>query len=270
MKIILISKKYLICYFVILCLSIFSSCSSTSDMGNENDQTNIALLSPGELKAKINEKSSHLTSVDCEGDIYIDSPEINSSGSITLSILKPDSIYSKLEGPFGISLARFLITRNNFIYHNIKDNYVIKGPSTMLNLGSVLRLRVSYDDLLNGYTSSFHFDDTSSANSVVEKEKSNYILKIKQDEQTKVYLVNASDYYVERYEIFDKSGKTILQIQYSDFEKKLNIFTPKNIYITNPGEKQNLWISFGNKSFNNNRLKFKMSIPKSAKIIEWQ
>ncbi|MCX6164471.1 MAG: DUF4292 domain-containing protein, partial [Ignavibacteriae bacterium] len=81
--------------------------------------------------------------------------------------------------------------------------------------------------------------------------------------------VNPINYYIEKYEIYDKSGKTKLQIQYSDFELDKNIYSPKNINITNPQEKQNLWINLEKKVFNNNRLKFKIVIPKSAKIIEW-
>ncbi|MCX6164472.1 MAG: DUF4292 domain-containing protein, partial [Ignavibacteriae bacterium] len=179
--------KYYNYLIIIIILIISYSCSSTSGSKSENTQSNAVLLSPGELKAKINEQSSRLTSLDCEGDITIDSPELNSSGSVTLSIFKPDSIYSKLEGPFGISIARFLITRNNFIYYNIRENYVIKGPSTPLNLGSILRLKVNFDDLICGYTSTFYFNDTTSSNSEVSVDKNKYILKITEAEQTKTF-----------------------------------------------------------------------------------
>jgi outer membrane lipoprotein-sorting protein len=263
-------KKELLNYFLIIFFLIISySCSSTSGNEVENTQSKVLLLSPAQLKAKINEQSLKLTSLDCEGDLTIDSPELNNSGSVILSIFKPDSIYSKLEGPFGISIACFLITRNNFIYYNIRENYVIKGPSTPLNLGSILRLKVNFDDLLCGYTSSYFFNDTSSANSVVLIDNNFYVLKISEAEQTKTYWVNTTNYYVEKYEINDKSGKTKLQIQYSDYELTKNIYSPKSIYITNPSDKQNLWISLEKKVFNNNRLKFKIVIPKSAKVIEW-
>jgi hypothetical protein len=262
-------KRYIYFLLIIFCIFLFYSCSSTSSNEFENTQSSALLLSPGELKSKINEQSSKLTSLDCEGDITIDSPELNSSGSVTLSIFKPDSIYSKLEGPFGISIASFLITRNNFIYYNVRENYAIKGPSTPLNLGSILRLKVDFDDLLYGYTSAFQFSDTSSSNSEVIKDKSNYILKITETEQIKAFWINPVNYYIERYEVYDKTGTIKLQIQYSDFEFDKNMYSPKNVYITNPTKKQNMWINFDKKIFNSNRLKFKIVIPKSAKVIEW-
>jgi hypothetical protein len=258
-------------YFVTVFLISFISfsCSSSSETETEDTQSKAVLLTPGELKAKINEQSSKLTSLDCEGDINIDSPELNSSGSLTISIFKPDSIYSKLEGPFGISIASFLVTRNNFIYYNIQENTVYKGYTTPSNLGIILRIKVNFDDLLNGYTCSFHFNDTSSVNSEVTIDKNFYLLKVTEQEQTKHYWINSKSYYVEKYEIHDKSGITKLQIDYNDFELENNIFSPNNIYITNPVDKQNLWISYSKKTFNKNYLKFKLKIPKSAKVVNW-
>lgn len=272
----MIKYKYGFLYFTFLnFLTVFFisfisfSCSSSSETEIEDTQSKAVLLTPGELKIKINEQSSKLTSFDCEGDINIDSPELNSSGSLIISVFKPDSIYSKLEGPFGISIAGILITRNNFIYYNIRENTVFKGPSTPANFGIILRIKLDFDDLLCGYTCSFYFNDTSSSNSEITKDKDSYLLKIIGDKQTKYYWVNPTYFYVEKYEIRDNSGITKLQIDYNDFEYVNNIFSPNNVYISNPVDKQNLWISYGKKSFNKNKLKFKLKIPKSAKIVNW-
>jgi hypothetical protein len=267
------NKKYyfIINYFIILIFVIFSySCSSSSGSETADNQSKAVLLSPGELKAKINEHSSKLTSLDCEGDLSIDSPELNSSGSLTVSVFKPDSIFSKLEGPFGISIADFLITRNNFIYYNIRENTVIKGSSTPLNLGAILRLKLNFDDLINGYTCSYFFSDTTSENCNVSYDNNLYLLKIKEQEQTKMYWVNPKFFYIEKYGISDNSGKTKLRIEYTEFETAKSVFSPNSIYITNPDEKQSLWINYSKKTLNNNRLKYKLRIPKSAKIINWE
>jgi outer membrane lipoprotein-sorting protein len=262
--------KYLNIYFALILLVIFSySCSSTNGGEVDESQSKAVLLSPGELKEKINGHSSKLTSLDCEGDLNIDSPELNSSGSITLSVFKPDSIYSKIEGPFGISIAQFLFTRNNFIYYNIRENTVYKGSSTQLNIGVLLKIKLNFDDLISGYSSSFCFKDTSSVNAEVSKDKEMYVLKITEQDQYRKYWVNPRYYYVEKYGIYDNSGNTKLLIEYADFEPYNNVYTPNNIYISNPSEKQNLWISYGKKIFNKNMLKFKLKIPKSAKIIIW-
>lgn len=262
-------KKILLLLFIlILSLNYFSCTSSKGE--NDDKQAKSILLSPGELKDKINQHSSRITSLDCDGDINIDSPEMNSSGSITLSIFKPDSIFSKLEGPFGISIANFLITRSNFIYYNVRENTVIKGSTTPLNIGAILKLKLNFDDLMNGYSCSFNFPDTSSENSIVTKDKDLYLLTIKEQAQLRKYWVNPQFYYVEKFGIFDMSGNANLLIEYADFEEGNNFYSPNNIYITNPVEKQNLWINYGKKTFNGNRLKYKLKIPKSARTIIWE
>jgi hypothetical protein len=245
------------------------SCSSTNGRDIPDEQSKSVLMSPGELKQKINEQSVKLTSLDSDGDITIDSPEINSGGSITLSAFKPDSIFCRIDGPFGISIARFLITRNNFIYHNVQENLVIKGVSNPVNLGAIIRIKVSFDDLLSGYTNSYFFKDTSSVNSTVIKEKENYLLTVKDSEQVCKYWVNSEYFYIEKYKIYDIKGKEKLEVQYSDFEPEKGIYFPSNVDLTNPAERQNIWIKYGKRVFNNNRLKFKITIPKSAKILEW-
>jgi outer membrane lipoprotein-sorting protein len=257
-------------YLSVLFSALFYFSCSTSNGGEVDDtQAKALLLSPGELKGKINEHSARLTSLDCEGDLSIDSPDLSSSGSITLSIFKPDSIYSKIEGPFGISIAQFLFTRNNFIYYNIRENTVYKGPSSQLNIGALLKLKLNFDDLIDGYSCSFCFSDTSSSNAEVTKDKDLYVLIINEQNLIKKYWVNSKYFYVEKYGIYDKSGNTKLLIEYAEFESGNTVYSPNNVYISNPSEKQNLWINYGKKTFNNNRLKFKLKIPKSAKVINW-
>jgi|GEM_PF-6972853 len=62
-----------------------------------------------ELISKINSNSDKIISVFSEGTVTVDSPEMYSSGNIEFGILKPDSIYIKIGGPFGISIARLNI-----------------------------------------------------------------------------------------------------------------------------------------------------------------
>ena len=262
-------KLFLSLSFLFSASFIFNSCTTSSGSESEDIQSKALLLSPSELKMKINEQSAKLTSLDCEGDITIDSPELNNSGSLTLSAYKPDSIFCRLDGPFGISIARFLITRNNFIYYNVRENYAIKGSPTPIHLGSILKIKLTFDDLLSGYLSSYNFSDTSSENCKVSRDKDLYYLIINLQSRILKYSVNPSNFYIEKYEIFDTTGNLKLQISYSDFEFDKNIYSPRNIYLTNPTEKQNLWISYEKKVFNKNRLNFKITIPRSARIINW-
>ena len=125
----------LIKYILIFSAFIFYSCTA-SEGEKESD------ISFEEIRARVNESSARLLSLDADGEISIDSPELSNTGSITVSINKPDSIFTKLEGPFGIDVADLLITRENFIYYNVMDNKVIKGMTTPSNLRYIMKVNV--------------------------------------------------------------------------------------------------------------------------------
>ncbi len=112
-----------------------------------------------ELREQVNKNSMKLQSLDANGEISIDSPEMSNTGSITVSINKPDSVFTKLEGPFGIDVANLLITRNNFIYYNVMDNKVIRGPSTQQYLSIIMKIKIDFDDIINAFSGKFIFSD---------------------------------------------------------------------------------------------------------------
>jgi hypothetical protein len=90
---------------------LFYSCSAQKS-------GNLDPVSVKELKTRVNENSKVIESLEASGNISFDSPENSGSGWLELRIKKPDTVFVKIEGPFGISIANALITRNEFMYYN--------------------------------------------------------------------------------------------------------------------------------------------------------
>lgn len=252
---------------ILLLLSavIFYSCTASSTSNNSNPGITFQ-----EIKAKVNNNSMKLTSLDAEGEISIDSPNLSNTGSITASINKPDSIFIKLEGPFGIDLANLLITRNDFVYYNVQDNRVIKGPSNQKNLGLIMRVKLEFDDILNSFSGRFSFNDENYNDINVTSEEDNYIVTLSLGNEIRKYWVDKDNFYVTRLKTMDSNGGTIIEIIYEDFYEKDDIYFPKKISINRPKEKQNIWLTYYKEKFNNNKLTYKIKIPKSAKLVNWQ
>lgn len=224
-----------------------------------------------ELKVRVNENARKLRSLDADGEISIDSPEISNTGSITVSINKPDSVYTKLEGPFGMDIADLLITRNNFIYYKPQDNKVIRGPSTQRYLSIILKIKIDFDELVNAFSGKFSFnksaDDYKNVN--ISKDEENFIVTIISDNESKKYWINNEDFYVTRLATYDLDGNLLIEIIYNNFFESDDIYFPQKISINRPKEKQNIWLTYYSQKFNNNRLTYKLKIPKSAKQINW-
>jgi outer membrane lipoprotein-sorting protein len=226
-----------------------------------------------EIKQRVNEQFNRIQSLEAEGTIAFDSPDMSNSGYIELSLRKPDSIYFKIEGPFGIDIASALITRKDFVYYNVQENKVIMGPTTALNIGAILRIKVSFDELINSFSGSFHFSDEDSDSIDAASENNFYVLQVKKDYIKKKYHIDPETYSVNNYSVFNSKGKIILDVNYSKFETESTeegiVYFPDQVTIHRPDVRQTVWLYYQSKEINKNDLNFKIKYPKSAKIVQW-
>lgn len=247
-----------------ICLGLFLySCSSSQDVSTEESEITIS-----ELKDKVN-SSSFLNSIDAEGEVAIDSPEFSNSGSLTVSIRKPDSVYIKLEGPFGIDVADILMARNTFVYYNVMDSRVIKGPSTPLNIGAIIRAQLTFDEVLNAFSGSFNIAEEFDTSTVIKSSGGLYELTLSQLEGNKKIWIDAKNFYVTKYTAYDRLNEIILEIEYSDFRSSSAGFSPYSIAVTRPKERQNIYVNYSDKSFPKGKLNYKLKIPSSVETINW-
>lgn len=247
---------------IIICGTCFYSCSASSGV-SIND------YSIGEIITAINNNSQKLNSLKGEGVISIDSPEMSNSGSFTLSIMKPDSLYIKFEGPFGISIAAILLTRNNFIYYNIQDNKVIIAPSTSSNIKAVMRLKLSFDDFIEGFSGSYVFNDTNSNNFTLSTKGDNLLLTEKTQDETKLYTIHPIKKYIIQYKVNDKGGKEKMVVDYENFTEENGYYFPSKIRISRTASSEYIFLEYSSKELNRGYLGYKIKYPKSAKVIEW-
>src|SRR5438132_12735433 len=120
---------------IVFICSVFLSCSASK----EDEPLN--KIPVKDIKEYVNKNSDRIQTIEASGSISIDSPELSSSGSIEIRIKKPDSVFFKIEGPFGIHILSSLITRDDFIYYNAQENKVIYGKTNETNIGAILKLR---------------------------------------------------------------------------------------------------------------------------------
>ena len=250
---------------ILFCLSILlHSCVSSKN----NIDVDITIE---ELKQHVNTNSSKIKSLNAEGTIDIDTPEMSNSGTITVNLLKPDSLYTKLEGPFGIDVADILLTRKSFIYYNVMDNRVIKGPSSPLNVGAIMRIKLDFDDIINGFSGTFFFLDVTSDNSELKSDENKYLLITKDDisKEIKKYWIDSDDFYITKYVITNYDKKVLLEMEYLEYNYRDGVYFPNRIAISRPQENTYIWLDYTIKTFNSKNLIFKFKIPSSAEIIIW-
>ena len=255
--------KHTALLILFLMMSVMLSCSS-SDYSNKTESILI-----GELKKKVNDNSRMIESCEAYGNISFDSPEMSNSGFLELKVKMPDSIYIKIEGPFGLDIAAALITPDNFIYYNVQENKVITGSSTEANINAVLKFKLGFKDLVNTFCCSFIFDEEPGDTIEAQRGDNMYFLSKNREIGSQKFYVLPSNYMVNKYNITDNTG-LILEVKYSSFSYTNKIQFPSQIKIKKPFEKQTVWVSYESVELNNKNIKFRMRYPGSAKIIKWE
>ena len=250
--------------YLLLSITIFYSCTASNDI-------NITEKPIGLIKYYVNKNTNKFSSLDSEGNLTIETKDMNNSGSFTLSVVKPDSLYIYIQGPLGISVAQILLTRQNFIYYNIRDNVVYKGPSNRKNIKIVLKVDMDFDEVMNAFSGKYLFKDTTSLFDSLKTEGNNYII-ISPDfnsKEIKKFWIDADTYSVNKYIKLNSDGKEVLIIEYSDCFKSDDIYFPNTINISKPIDKQYIWLNYTSKTFNIPKLNFKLKISNNARVIIW-
>lgn len=233
-----------------------------------NDTTNLY-----KTKKLISYLPNIINGIDAEGEINFEDKNESNSASLTLRINKPDSCFAKIQSIFGVTGAITLFTRTNFIFYDVVNNRVIKGPSTKENIRILLRVNLKFDELVNFITGGFIFNDTNDSNYSIESLNNfftlNYVDSLN-NELKKFYINKISGTLIkaEYYDLFSKARK--LLIEYSDFSENDNITFPNVVKITRPLELQTLTIKYSKINLKPEKFRFNLPISKNAKIIEWK
>ena len=263
----LIIRSY--CKFILPALLIFIySCSGSQETKNE-----ISKIPVKEIKEKVNRNYKLIRSLSASGTVAFDSPDMSNSGSIEVKIQKPDTVYIKIEGPFGIDIAEALITRTGFIYYNAQENKAITGPTTENNIDAILRVSVSFDELINSLSGSFYFTEKSEDSLNAGSEDNSYVLQLTGESMKKKYFVTPDMFVINKYGVFDNNNHPVFEVLYSKFKTETvasdTLYFPSQIEIHKPDKKQTLWLYYDDKEINKKKLVFRVKIPTSAKLITW-
>lgn len=243
---------------------IISSCTASRDQSSA-----IYSKTFEEVVQSINENSNRIQTVVAEGSITIDSPEMFNSGSIEFGITKPDSAFIKINGPFGISIARVKINKQDFVYYNVQENYVIKGSSNPINLGAILSIKINYEDMIHGMSASLKIVPRESDEIIFNERSLLYEIQlISTDGMKKKYFIDKETANLIKY-TSDYLGE-VIDVEYTEYSRSNGINFPGKIFINNKQKSQNVIIELSDKVLNSDYPFFRLNYPQSARIIQWQ
>ena len=232
----------------------------------------VEILPSERLISKLEANRRRIQSFEGSGTIHIHSNKYNNSATFNVVLVKPDSIYLTIMGPFGIELAQALVTNKNFIFYDALHNTAYEGESTDAVLQNIFKIDLPFNDLLDAFLGSVNLT------SKLYKQPTNYSVDYDKyvitylDSLTDVstqYKVDIRELGITNYEIINKDGEVALEGKYSQFGLLENVAVPYHIEVMNKKENQLVTIDYKSMRANKQNIFIDFKVPQDATIIQW-
>jgi outer membrane lipoprotein-sorting protein len=254
-------------FFLLLTLAVFlgfGGCRTTSTV----DLTNRPVSSM-EVQSAVRTHVEQIRSLQGEGRILVETPDIAQSVSFILTLRKPDSILVRLEGPFGIRVGSALITRSEFFFYNSLQNKLISGSSKSENLNRIFHVQLGFDDLMNFFSGGTFLDGDLRAPDETRIENGQYVFVYKSDSADRMYWIDPNTYLIRKMQYVDHSGSLILEQTFSKFQRVSGIEMPYEIRVLQPKTRELVALAYSDVSVNTESNPFTFTIPSDAERIRW-
>jgi hypothetical protein len=249
------------CFFIVLLIAPSISKSNPSD--------SLMTLITTVIKS-VNERATPIDLIHSEADINIKTRTMDQDGHIEIKMKRPDDFWFRIWGKFAfISKDAFIahFNRKNFIYFNNLDDKVIEGPSTDRNIGFIVRVECSFDDMMNVLSGAPMIYLTKKDTLSWSQDDTYYILTTK-NVKIKRYWIKKTDNSVDKYAYLSRKNlNSYLLFEFDSYTTTGGGYYAKQIQIIKGTTK--LSYKFTSVSLNNSNLNFNVNFPSGVKRVKW-
>lgn len=227
---------------------------------------NIVRLEPlpaDEIVRRVQERNLSIKSMEAGGTLTIESPENSASASFELQLKRPDSLWMRFTGPFGISLGTLMLSRQRFVFYNVRENRRLVGAPSAETLERVFNLALSFEQILDAVTGSFGVFAVGDTVRRVSVTGDQYVLEAITPFGTKAMWVDGEAFVTMQSATFDHDGRPIVTGSASRLETVNGTTIPHLVRIILPKRRQSATIAYRTVSINA-RAEKKFTLPGDA------
>jgi hypothetical protein len=244
--------------------TLFQGCSGSSGIDTRRP------LTPDDVMRHVEAHNAEMFALSAYGRISIDSKELSNSGNITVRLLKPDSVYMEVTGPFGVSVFKGLVDRRSFTFYNGVDNLVLAGASTASNLRNVLRVGIGFDDIMQILSGTMGFRMQPEGASMQGRlDGGLYFISWSDANGSGEYTVDAKYEAVKHFVRKNSGGEIIEDITFKDFRRQSGRWLSHIIVLERPLNEESITIVYEQIKINDVPMDFAFKIPASARRIDF-
>lgn len=202
------------------------------------------------------------------GRLDIKTKEIENTARFEIFIHKPDSIKLSIYGPFGIDVAQALVTKDDFIFHDVLNDIVYTGEISKDVLYKIFKINLSFDDLIDAFAGAVNLTPRLlDEPSIYDITEDNYFLTYNEKDYSYRYTIDLIDNSIKEYRVIKPDNQVFIQSKYSDFKKMEDVQIPHNIVIKNFIDEQTINIEYRKIKINEAERNLKITYPKDVRVI---
>jgi hypothetical protein len=232
----------------------------------------VEILPTDRLMTKLEANRRRIKTFEGIGTISIKSNEINNSASFRIVLVKPDSIYLTIMGPFGMELAQALVTTKDFIFYDALQNTAYKGAQSSDILRQIFKIDLSFGDIMDAFIGSVNLTNnlykTPNSYQVIYDK---YMLSYRDSISKNIseYQVDIRHLGILHYLLKNSSDEDLLEGKYSNFEVLETVAVPAKIEVINRKQNETVVIDYKTMTANKKKIYIDFKLPDDASIIKW-
>lgn len=242
----------------------FSGCSSTVQTTTDHS------LSASDIIASVNAHADSIQTFTAYGSINIETPTMNQGAGFDLAVKKPDSVRISVEGPFGITVAKALFTKQRFIAYNALNNTIYDGdPSKGLRS---LPMMSSFppEVLIDAMSGVRRFTDTEIEPDSFYTTNKFYTIVLSDKKYTTKFKIDPASLRISNVKTFDTDGELLWEETYTYRQSENGEWRPSSARIAVPNKPITLDISFDEVTINEPIESMLITLPDDAERTIFQ
>ncbi len=235
----------------------------------QDDTTNTYIKN---IIREVNSRAALNDSIQSDNIVKINTNSFNETASFRIKLLRNKGIFLLAKYNFFLSereVFRLNINNQDFVYYNLIDDKVIKGPTNSNNISAIGRIDCSYNDLLNAFSGAA-FIDTSFIDSVsVVDSSANVTLKLFSGNSRTEYGISKNNFYVLSYSRYNNDVE-YYRVHFKNLRKNRFCYYAGVVDIRVPKKSQFLKIINEDFLSGVKNINLEVVYPSDAKIIKWK
>ncbi len=224
-----------------------------SSCGSTESARRLAPMTATEIMQRVYDQSQTIETLEADGNLTIESPANSGSAGIDLQLLRPDSVWLRLSGPFGISVGTLMLSRQKFIYFDALNHRRLTGRPDPSTLESVFHIGLSFDEILDAFAGNLGTLRNAETNSEVTASDGQYVLRSQTDTGSEQRWVDGTSFIVTKFAQFDTTGRPVVTGEASLIESVDSTVMPHRIRVILHRQRQSLTIAYRTVRINSNR-----------------